>query len=177
MPRFQTVLAVVALGLSRAEAAPPVSAEPPKSVVIVNTPAQPVPVTAHIEPGVAGTPVVVQLEGTTFYTVPAGQRLIIEFFSVSAQTSHPTSEIQFGLGRLKLINGFTVQQFALPLQNSVFSSGTFVSQDAGGSTPARVYVDPGVAVGFSVDLLLTGGLGTGDVSVLGTFSGTLVPAS
>jgi hypothetical protein len=139
-----------------------------KTTVIINTPDQPVPVIVN-----GGTPVVVELLNSGIYTVPAGKRLIIEFFSIAVTSYNTPDQVSFGLGKLNVFNGNQVTPFALKLQHDAFGNPV-VFQDSGGSTAARIYVDAGLSVAFGVDTFATVPQSSQDISLQGTFSGTLV---
>jgi hypothetical protein len=159
-----TMVSAVLIGTVGASAAPPQGIE--GNVTIQNEQNNPVPVifsTSAPLPVQSRTGEVSATKGTV-YTVPNGQRLIIEFVSVAGDKSAQASDVRFSIETV--VNSTTViHNLAHKLPGDFNADGVFVD-----SRPVQLYADQNTEVVFR---LLTN-LGTGP-TWRGTISGRLEP--
>jgi hypothetical protein len=126
--------------------------------------------------GSAGTPVAMELNDSDRYTVPAGQRLIIEFVTFYARTDANSSTVMFGPATIFVSDANNSARHTLATTRSDFGNNSFPSQVIASTQQVRAYVAAGGTVGFFIESVSGLPPDQRGISTVGTFSGTLVPA-
>ncbi|MGH7287441.1 MAG: hypothetical protein ACREI8_05415 [Myxococcota bacterium] len=182
---FSLLVAAIALLAPLTGRAQPAVVGPTKPVLVVNSPAEPVPVDGTVS--VEGPVTVTDADNPAFqpfqneelfsipagslgddesFTVPSGKRLVIEF--VSFKLVVPTGQKPtFNWVRINGSTGSVDFFFPLTVQATGDLIGGVNSDIFIGSSETRLYADPGSTVGLSVRRDADVSTGSASVSVSG----------